>query len=65
MIEELKARLKNKSDHALLDQIVGEYGEENIKVATGIISLDTCEWIAYVVANRKKVVAKMAVSFRG
>ena len=65
MIEELKARLKNKSDHALLDQIVGEYGEENIKVATGIISLDTCEWIACVVANKKKVVAKMAVSFRG
>ena len=65
MIEGLKARLKNKSDHALLDQIVGEYGEENIKVATGIISLDTCEWIACVVVNKKKVVAKMAVSFRG
>lgn len=64
MIEKIKSKLIRQSDVELVDRVVEEYGDK-LKVCTGVISLQTCEWIAVFSApfenGRTKIVLKVGV----
>lgn len=59
MFEKIKNQLLRPSDAQLIDEAVEKYGG-TLKGCTGIISIETCEWIATFVAE-KRVVLKVGV----
>lgn len=53
-INRIKGMLLRSSDSDLIDKVVEQHGSD-LKVCTGVISMETCEWIAVFVVGNKAV----------
>ena len=53
-INKIKSKLLRESDSLRIDELIEKHGSD-LKVCSGIISTETCEWIAVFIANKKAI----------